>query len=423
MGALEREYAPVGGRSNRVPLNGARLDVDQTTLRRVEIDLTDDRSQILPAISRDVPFADLPTAHEPLVEEIMEAWEDILRRGAFIGGEAVEAFEDEFAHHVGTSHAVGVASGTDALVIALHGLGVGAGDEVITAAHTFSATVQAIIRTGARPVLVDVDPMTATMDPEQVEGLISHRTKALLPVHLYGQTSDFEPLAITAEHHGIAVLEDACQAHGAEYWGQTAGSLGTAAAFSFYPGKNLGACGDAGMITTDDADLAERLRMLRDHGQSSRYQHDIVGFNSRLDALQAAALRIKLRHLDSYSEARRHRAAQYLARLSGLPLELPIEAAGRRHVYHLFVARHPQRDRLRDVLSTVGVATGLHYPVPIHLQPAFSDLGYGPGAFPHAENWASEGFSLPMFPELSETDVDAVCSALAAACDQVDVLA
>jgi dTDP-4-amino-4,6-dideoxygalactose transaminase len=405
---------------------GELLDLlDQPPVQeRVEVDLRDADYPAISVRSSDrVPFLDLSAAHEPLKEEILRSWEQLLGRGAFIGGEEVDAFERDFAEYVGSAEAIGVGSGTDALVLALHGMGVETGDEVITVPHTFSATVQAIVRVGARPVFVDVDPITGTMDPEQAGAHITRRTRVVLPVHLYGQSAELAPILQFAEHHGLGVLEDACQAHGAEYRGQRVGSIGTAAAFSFYPGKNLGACGDAGMITTNDRQLAAHLRKLRNHGQSQKNQHEVVGFNSRLDALQAAALRIKLRHLESWIVARRHWAARYSEALTGLSLEPPVEARGRRHVYHLYVVRHRERTLLRRVLEAAGVETGLHYPVPAHLQPAFRDLGLESGAFPHAERWAREGFSLPIFPELTDSAVDRVCSVLSDAVERTDVLA
>lgn len=361
-----------------------------------------------------VPFVDLKRQHEELAAEILPAWERILRSAAFAGGPEVSAFEEEFAGYVGCAHAVGASSGTSALRLALTALGLEPGDEVITVPHTFIATTEAITQAGGKPVFVDVDPLTATIDPARVESAITPRTRILLPVHLYGQPAEMEPLMQLARRHGLSVLEDAAQAHGARYHGKRAGSLGHAAAFSFYPGKNLGACGEAGAVTTDDAHVARRVRMLRDHGQSEKYVHECEGTNARLDALQAAALRIKLRRLDGWNAARIRIAGRYAAGLEGSAVTTPRCAAGREHVYHLYVVRHPQRDRLREELGRAGIATGLHYPVPVHLQPAYSRLRLGPGSFPHAESWAAEGLSLPMFPGMSDEQIDHVCEALLA---------
>ncbi len=359
-----------------------------------------------------IPFLDLQTPHRSLSVEILAAWQRILETAAFVGGAELEGFEREFAAYVRTAHAVGVASGTDALRLALLAMAIRPGDEVITVPHTFIATTEAITQAGGRPVFVDVDRVTGTMDPGKLEAAVTPRTRFLLPVHLYGQPADMTPLLEIARRHDLQVLEDACQAHGAEYLGRRAGSMGRAAAFSFYPGKNLGACGEAGAVTTDHAELAARVRRLRDHGQARKYEHDVEGYNARLDALQAAALRIKLRHLDGWNEARRARARRYGEVLSGSGVEVPVEAPGRKHVYHLYVIRHPERDRLRETLSDAGVGTGLHYPVPLHLQRAYAHLGLGRGAFPESERWASEGLSLPMFPEMTDEQVEQVGEAV-----------
>ncbi len=359
----------------------------------------------------DVPFLDLPATHESLVEEILLAWEQILRAGSFIGGSEIEAFESEFSGYVGAVECVTVGSGTDALILALRAMGLRPGDEVITVPNTFIATVQAIVEAGGRPVLVDVDPETGTMDPSLVEEAISPRTRVLLPVHLYGQPADMDSLLDICERHGLQVLEDACQAHGATYQGRRVGSMGTAA-FSFYPSKNLGACGDAGAVTTNDPDLARRIRMLRNHGQAKKHSHPVGGVNSRMDALQAAVLRIKLRYLDGWVAARQDLAAKYAELLAETDLELPIESPGSTHAYHLYVVRHPMRDLLRTALEEAGIETGLHYPVAVHLQGAFRYLGLRPGTFPHAERWAAHGLSLPMYPELTDEAVVRVSTAL-----------
>lgn len=357
-----------------------------------------------------IPFLDLSATHETLIEEILDAWERILREGSFVGGSEIEAFETEFAGYVGAIECVAVGNGTDALALTLRAMGLRPGDEVITVPNTFVATVQAIVEAGGHPVLVDVDPRSGTMDPGLVEAAITPRTRVLLPVHLFGQPADMEPLLEISERRGLKVLEDACQAHGATYQGRRVGSI-EAAAFSFYPSKNLGAAGDAGAVTTNDPDLARRVRMLRNHGQTDKHHHPVGGVNSRLDALQAAVLRIKLRYLDGWIAARRKWAARYHALLAHTDLELPIDSPGSTHAYHLYVVRHPMRNRLKSALEEAGIETGLHYPIPVHLQGAFHNLGLRPGAFPHAERWASSGLSLPMYPELTEEAVVRVSTA------------
>ena len=365
--------------------------------------------------SPKIPFLDLATPHADLHDEILAEWSQILKSAAFIGGPALDQFEAAFAKFAGSRLAVGVSNGTDALRLALLAMGISPGDEVITSPHTFIATTEAISQAGGRPVFVDVQEATGNIDPELIEQALTPRTRFLLPVHLYGQTADMDPILELARRHGLRVLEDASQAHGAEYRGRRAGSLAEAAAFSFYPGKNLGACGEAGAITTDDDDLAARLRQLRDHGQRMKYHHDIEGYNARLDALQAAALTIKLRHIDDWTERRRDRARRYSAGLEGSGVELPLETPGNKHVYHLYVIRHRWRDALKSALEEAGIGTGLHYPVPLHLQTAYNSMGLGPGTFPVAERWASWGLSLPMFPTLSDEQVDRVVDAVRAA--------
>ena len=366
----------------------------------------------------DVPFLDLKTPHRELAGEILAVWERLLRDAAFIGGAEVEGFEREFADWVGCRHAVGTSSGTSALRLALLALGLQPGDEVITAPNTFIATTEAISQAGGRPVFADVDDATGTIDPAAIEAKLTERTRILVPVHLYGQPADMAPIRELADRRGLGILEDAAQAHGATYHGARAGTLGDAAAFSFYPGKNLGACGDAGAVTTSRAEIAQRLRVLRDHGQERKNHHPVEGTNARLDALQAAALRIKLPHVDGWNEQRRAVAERYRLRLSGSTFRLPREAAGRRHVYHLYVIRHSQRDRLRERLSEAGVGTALHYGKALHLQPAYEKLGQAEGSFPHAESWAGEGLSLPLFPGMTEAQIDAVCDLLVDAARQ-----
>ncbi|HEX2232440.1 MAG TPA: DegT/DnrJ/EryC1/StrS family aminotransferase [Thermoleophilaceae bacterium] len=361
-----------------------------------------------------IPFVDLAPQHESLAQELRQAFERTLSAGDFILGEEVELFEHEFAEFCGVRYAVGVDSGTTAIELALRAVDCGPGDEVITVPNTFIATALAITLTGARPVFVDVDPVSRNMDPQLLAEAITPRTKAVVPVHLYGQPADMEPICDVARAYGVRVVEDAAQAHGARYRGRPAGSLADAAAFSFYPSKNLGAVGDAGAVTTDDEDLAERLRLMRNYGQRTKNRHDAIGFNRRLDTLQAAFLRVKLPRLRGWIDARRERARRYGELLADTAVEPPVEAEGREHVWHLYVIRAAGRDELRASLTERGIDTGLHYPVPIHLQPAYAHLGYGPGSFPIAERLAEESLSLPMYPELPEKWLEEVARSVVA---------
>jgi len=358
---------------------------------------------------------DLAAQHVELRAEILEAVEDVIRQGAFIGGRPVESFEREWAEFCGVHHAVAVGNGTDALRLALMAAGIGPGDEVLTVSNTFVATVEAVLQAGARPVLVDVDPLTGTIDPGRLLAGITKQCRAVLPVHLYGNLAEMDQIRTVAEAHRLMVIEDAAQAHGAEYLGKRAGSLGTVAAFSFYPTKNLGAGGDAGAVTTDDPDLAERVRMLRDHGQRVKNRHEREGFNSRMDAIQAAILRVKLKKLSFWNDRRRALAEIYHRELSGIPgLSLPDSTPGARAVYHLYVVRSWARDALKQGLEQAGVGSAIHYPVPVHLQPGFSHLGYGPGSLPVTESLAQQVLSLPLYPELDPEDVGAVCARIRA---------
>jgi dTDP-4-amino-4,6-dideoxygalactose transaminase len=359
-----------------------------------------------------VPFLDLRAQYAGLREEILEALQEVAESTLFILGPKVAAFEESFAAHVGARHCVGVSSGTAALHLALICAGVRPGDDVITVPMTFIATSWAISYLGANPVFVDVDPVTYTMDVRKVERKITRRTRAILPVHLYGQPADVEPLLEIGRRRGIPIIEDAAQAHGARYRGQAAGTLGLCGCFSFYPGKNLGAYGEAGAVVTNDDHIAARLRSLRDHGQSRRYHHDQLGFNYRMDGFQGAVLGVKLRYLEDWTEARRRLAERYQEGLAGLPLKLPAEAMGRRHVWHLFVVLHPHRERIRSGLEARGIQTGLHYPVPVHLQEAYAHLEHQPGDYPIAERIARDCFSLPLFPEMTERQQDRVIGAL-----------
>ena len=358
-----------------------------------------------------VRFVDLAEQTRRLEPDLTAAWHAVLARGDFVLGEAVEQFEAEYAAYCGVAHAVGVDSGFSALELALRAAGCGPGDEVITQANTFVATASAIISCGARPVLVDCDARGA-MDPDAVAAAISTRTRAIIPVHLFGRVADMEPLLRLAERHDLAVIEDACQAHGAVLEGRRSGSFGVAGAFSFYPAKNLGAFGDAGMLVTQSAELAAEARSVRHYGQRSKYLHERTPLNRRLDTLQAAVLRVKLPHLDGWNLRRQRLAAAYRERLTGLPLSLPWAEVAGRHVYHLFVIQVEARDALKAVLLQSGIETGIHYPIPLHRLVALDHLGYGPGAFPNAERLALQSLSLPMYPELPMAHLDRVAAAI-----------
>ncbi len=359
-----------------------------------------------------VPLADLQSQCAGLRTEIMTALGEVFDTSAYVLGPKVEKFEKDFAAFIGARHCVAVNSGTSALHLALICAGVGPGDEVITVPMTFIATSWAISYCGANPVYVDVDPVSYTMDVEKVEKQITKRTKALLPVHLYGQTAEMEGLMELSRRHGIPLIEDAAQSHGARYHGSAAGTMGLCGCFSFYPGKNLGAAGEAGAIVTNQPEIAARLRSLRDHAQGKRYHHGEIGFNYRMDGIQGAVLGIKLQHLERWTNIRRALAQRYRELLCDLPLQIPVEEAGRRHVWHLFVATHPDRDRIRAELELRGIQTGLHYPVPLHLQPAYAHLRHREGDFPVAERVARECITLPLFAEMTAAQHTAVVDAL-----------
>lgn len=352
---------------------------------------------------RAVPFVDLVGGYRASREQLLATIAEVLDRGDFVLGEAVVSFEQQFAAYCGVGHGVGVDSGFSALELILRAMGIGPGDEVITVANTFIATVNAIHHAGATPVLVDMDPTTYNIDPEQVEAAITPRTAGILAVHLYGRPADMAPLRAIADRHGLALIEDACQAHGATYAGRRAGSLGHAAAFSFYPSKNLGAFGDGGMVVTDSEELAAQVRLLRNVGSVEKYHHQVRGFNRRLDTLQAAVLSHRLETLDDENAARRRHAALYQALLDDLPVRLPAtpEEPDRDHVYHLYVIETEMRAGLIRHLEERHIATGIHYPIPVHLQPAYADLPYRPGAFPVTEAAAARILSLPMYPGLT----------------------
>ena len=356
----------------------------------------------------NIPFVDLKAQYRTIESEIGEAMRHVLERTAFIMGAEMEAFERDFAAYIGVKYALGVSSGTDALHLALRALGIGPGDEVISVADTFIATCEAITHAGATVRLVDAHPATYNLDPVTLEAAITPRTKAILPVHLYGQPADMNPILKIAHAHHLFVIEDCAQSHGSTYHGKKTGTFGDVACFSFYPGKNLGAYGDGGAILTNDAGLADRVGILRNHGQKVKYEHLVVGYCNRLDNLQAAVLRVKLHHLEGWNDARRSRAALYGKQLAGAPnIVTPYASPKVEPVYHLYVIRvtDGRRDALQAYLNYAGIATGLHYPIPVHLQPAYASLGHKPGDFPVSEQLAVQGLSLPMYPELSDDQV------------------
>jgi dTDP-4-amino-4,6-dideoxygalactose transaminase len=364
-----------------------------------------------------VPFLDLKAQYTTIKTEIDEALNQVFDRTAFAGGPFVAGFEAEFATFCGSGYAVGVGSGTDALWLSLLALGIGRGDEVITAPNTFIATAEAITYAGATPVFVDVDEGTYTMNPALIKAAITPRTKAIIPVHLFGQTADMDPILAVAKEAGLYVVEDACQAHGALYKGRPAGSMGDTGCFSFYPGKNLGAYGEAGGIVTDRKDVADTMRMLRDHGQAKKYYHDMIGWNARMDGIQGAVLSVKLAHLNAWNEARRRNAHRYSDLLKDAPgVMTPYEADYGKHVYHIYAIRVKNRDDLIAALAAEDIACGIHYPIPLHLQKPYQSLGYKPGTFPAAEKSAAEFVSLPMFPELTDEQIKYVTGRVRALC-------
>ena len=354
----------------------------------------------------NVPFLDLKAQYKTIKEEVHAAINEVIENTAFAGGPFVAKFEQEFAKFCGTKHAIGVGNGTDALWMALVALGVGAGDEVITTPNTFIATAEAISLSGATPVFIDIDEKTHNMNPALIEAAITKKTKVIIPVHLFGQPADMDPILAVAQKHGLKVVEDACQAHGAEYKGKKAGSIGAIGCFSFYPGKNLGAYGEGGGIVTNDDALAAKMRMFRDHGQAKKYYHDIIGWNARLDGIQGAVLNVKLKYLNNWNDSRRKHAKDYTTGLSSVKdIILPMEAEYAKHVYHIYAIRVKDRDKLMAYLGEKGISCGIHYPVPLHLQAAYGFIKKGEGSFPIAEKCASEYLSLPMFAELTDEHV------------------
>ena len=357
----------------------------------------------------NVPFLDLKTQYNGIKDEIHAAIGDVLENTAFAGGPFVAKFEQEFAKFCNCKHAVGVGNGTDALWMSLIAVGVERDAEVITVPNTFIATAEAISLTGATPVFVDIDEITNNMNPALLEAAITKKTKAIIPVHLFGQSADMDPIMAIAQKHGLYVIEDACQAHGSEYKGKKTGSIGHTGCFSFYPGKNLGAYGEGGAVVTNDDALAANIKMFRDHGQAKKYYHGIIGWNARLDGIQGAILNVKLKYLQSWNDARRKHAKDYAAGLSAVKeVIVPQEAAYARHIYHIYPIRVKDRDKLMAYLTEKGIACGIHYPVPIHRQEAYSFLKKDKGSFPVAEKCANQYLSLPMFAELSDEQVSYV---------------
>jgi len=359
-----------------------------------------------------IPLVDLRAQYLDIKADIDAAVLRVLDSTQFVLGPEVEAFERDFAAYSGVTEGIAVNTGTSALHLALIAAGVRAGDEVITVPFTFVATVAAIGYIGAKAVFVDIDPATFTMDVAQIEQAITSRTKAIVPVHLYGQPADMDPIVALARRHGLVVIEDACQAHGAAYNGRPVGSLGDAACFSFYPGKNLGAYGEGGMVVSNSASFARQVRMLRDWGAEKKYHHVLKGFNYRMDGIQGAILRVKLRHLERWTEARRSHARDYARLLADSGVGIPQEASYARHVYHVYAVRTNDRAAMQRTLQANGIGSGIHYPIPVHLQPAYSDLGYTAGAFPESERAADEVLSLPMYPELTHTKLEMVAAAI-----------
>src|ERR1022692_4360702 len=359
-----------------------------------------------------IPFVDLKAQYHAIKTEIDAAISHILENSQFVLGPEVAAFESEFAHYTGGAHAIGLNSGTSALHLAIRPAGIGPGNEVIPIPFPFVATTAAIGYTGAKPVFVDIDPVSFTMDPSRIEAAITPRTKAIVPVHLYGQPADLDPILDVARRHNLIVIEDAAQAHGAEYKGRRVGSIADMGCFSFYPGKNLGAYGEGGAVVTNNPEFVRTIRMLRDWGAEKKYLHVLKGYNYRLEGMQGAILRVKLRYLEAWTEARRAHAAEYSRLLQGSSVEVPQTMAYARHVWHVYAVRTQDRPALQTALQQQEVQTGIHYPIPVHLLPAYSELGHQRGDFPHSEQAADEVLSLPMFPELSPEQIETVAEAV-----------
>jgi len=350
-------------------------------------------------------FLDLKAQYEAIKEEIKKAIMDIVESGQYIMGPNVKAFEEEIAAYLGVKHAIAVANGTDALVLTLDALEIGPGDEVITSPYTFFASAECISRVGAKPVFADIDPETLNINPEEIEKKITEKTKAIIPVHIFGQAAEMDKITALAEKHDIYVVEDACQAIGAEINGRKVGTIGKAGCFSFFPTKNLGAYGDGGLVVTNDDELADKIRLLRVHGSRKKYFHDVVGYNSRLDEIQAAILRVKLKYIDSWNEARRQKAKLYNELLKNTPVKTPDIKEGKSHVFHLYTILAPNRDELKRHLEQKGIPTGIYYPLPLHLQEAYKDLGYKKGDMPVAEKTCKSNLSLPLYPEMPDEQI------------------
>jgi len=392
-----------------VPAGTLVAGVPARIMKRIEPDPVRSHGAEVEAV---VPFLDLKAQHRSIRHEIREALDKVLDSCSFVLGDEVRSFEEEFAAYCRAKVGVAVNSGTSALHLALLAAGIGPGDEVITVPFTFVATVASVLYTGARAVLVDVDPAHLTMDPARIEAVLTPRTRAIIPVHLYGQPADMDPIMDIARRHNLVVIEDAAQAHGAEYKGRRVGSIGDMGCFSFYPGKNLGACGEGGIVVTDNPVFAKSVSMLRDWGQERKYNHVLKGFNFRMEGFQGAILRVKLRYLEQWTDARRAAAGLYEKYLMGAGVRIPAARPKCRHVYHVYAIRSTDRDSLQQKLGKRGVQTGIHYPIPVHLQQAYADLGYRPGDFPVSEKAANDVLSLPMYPELTEAQIKTVSSAV-----------
>ena len=358
-----------------------------------------------------IPFVDLKREYAEIREEIHNAIQKVLEKQWFILGEELEKFEKEFSSYVGTKYGIGVNSGSDALFLAIRALGIGKGAEVITVSYTFISTVDAIVRNGAKPVFVDIDPETYTIDISQIEDKITEKTKAIIPVHIYGHPAHMNPITELSEKHELFIIEDVCQAHGAKYKGERLGSIGEVGCFSFYPAKNLGAYGDGGMIVANNEELAEKLKMMRNYGQSKKYYHDFVGVSSRLSEIQAAILRVKLKHLDERNERRRKVAQLYDELLEGSGLITPVQKEYAKHVYHLYVIRHTDRDGLKEYLKKNEIQTLIHYPIPVHKQKAYTDLGFT-AELPETEKICNEILSLPMHPWLKKDEINLIANVI-----------
>lgn len=359
-----------------------------------------------------IPLVNLKLQYKSIKKDIDKAMSSVIKDTDFIMGEGVKFFEEAFSQLTGAKYTIGVSSGTDALFLALQALGVKPGDEVITTTHTFVATASTISMCGATPVFVDIDPKTYNIDPKRIEEKITRKTKGIIPVHIYGQPADMDPIMKIAKKHKLFVLEDAAQAHGALYKGRSVGTIGDAATFSFYPGKNLGAYGDAGAVVTNSESIAQTIRLLRNHGRREKYTHDILGYGSRMDTLQAVILLVKLKHLRKWNKRRREAASLYNDLLKNVPVIIPFEPKSIESVYHLYAIRVEGRDGVYEGLRKAGIEVGIHYPVPLHLQPLFQPLGYKEGDFPQAEVLSKETLSLPIFPEITKSDIKKVVSSL-----------